>query len=166
MSLWYQQFCVRDWQPQDRSVAAAVIEQVLAEYGLDWEPEGADQDVIEVETHYLQREGRFWVVEKQIQNDPVEIVGTAAYYPTARGVKSVEIRKMYLLPEARGQGLGSFLLHALEQTIAQQGYQEIWVETASVLKEAVFLYERRGYLPETGVETSRCDRIYRKLLTA
>lgn len=145
-------------------IAAAIIEKILAEYGLDWEPEGADRDILDVETHYLQRGGAFWVVERQAQNGDSQIVGTAAYYPTPRGVRAVEIRKMYLLSEARGQGLGSFLLQALENTIAEQGYQEIWVETATVLKEAILLYERRGYQPATGVETARCDRVYRKEL--
>ncbi len=72
---------------------------------------------------------------------------------------------MYLLPASRGQGLGRFLLGALEQAIARHGFQEIWVETASVLAEAVRLYENSGYLPATGVETARCDRVYVKYLT-
>jgi putative acetyltransferase len=162
--LQYQEFKIRPWQARDRRLAAALIEQVLAEYGLSWEPDGADRDVLEVEIDYLQCGGAFWVVERQTQAAEDQIVGTAAYQPTSRAPQAVEIRKMYLLPEVRGQGLGSFLLQALEQTIAQQGYREIWVETASVLKEAVLLYERRGYQPATGVETLRCDRVYRKLL--
>jgi putative acetyltransferase len=155
----YHFFVIRSWQPEDRAVAAAVIQQVLAEYGLGWEPEGADQDVLQVEAHYLERGGAFWVIEAAGQ-----IVGTVGYYPTARGMKAVELRKMYLLPEARGQGLGTFLLGELEEAIAQQGYQEIWLETASVLKEAVLLYEKQGYHPASGVDTPRCDRIYRKIL--
>lgn len=49
---------------------------------------------------------------------------------------------MYLRPEVRGQGLGRFLLHQLETAIATHGFAEIWVETASALKEAVMLYEK------------------------
>jgi putative acetyltransferase len=155
----YKTFSIRSWEPRDRTAAANVIGSVLAEYGLGWEPEGADRDVLEVETAYSR--GQFWVVE-----DPEgQIVGTAAYYPVPRGPQAVEIRKMYLLPTARGQGLGRYLLALLETTIQAQGYDEIWVETASVLKEAVQLYETSGYLPATGVETDRCDRIYRKPLT-
>jgi ribosomal protein S18 acetylase RimI-like enzyme len=59
-----------------------------------------------------------------------------------RGEKSVEIRKMYLLPEVRGEGLGKFLLTELEKTILSGGYQEIWMETRRVVKEAVILYEK------------------------
>lgn len=152
-------FLIRAWTPSDREEAAAVIRNALAEYGLPWEPTGADRDVLEVETFYTAVGGEFWVIEQQGQ-----LVGTGAYYPIQRGEKAVEIRKMYLSASVRGRGLGKYLLQQLENRIAQQGYQEIWIETASVLKEAVQLYERYGYQPATGVETKRCDRIYRKHL--
>jgi putative acetyltransferase len=61
--------------------------------------------------------------------------------------------------------LGKYLLQQLEKAIADRGFPEIWIETASVLKEAVQLYERNGYQPATGVETKRCDRVYVKLIT-
>lgn len=159
MHISYQGFRVRAWQPTDRVAAADVIRSVLAEYGLGWEPAGADRDVLEVESCYLAAGGEFWVIEQQNT-----LIGTSAYYPIARGHKAVEIRKMYLVPEARGQGLGRFLLRELEQAIAARGYTQIWIETASVLTEAVQLYESSGYQPATGVETERCDRVYVKQL--
>ncbi|MFN6160454.1 MAG: GNAT family N-acetyltransferase, partial [Dolichospermum sp.] len=101
----------------------------------------------------------FWVIEQENK-----IVGTAAYYPINRGEKAVEIRKMYLLPKVRGLGLGKFLLQQLETVIASRGFEQIWIETVSILTEAVKLYESHGYLPTTGVETSRCDLVYVKYL--
>jgi putative acetyltransferase len=68
------------------------------------------------------------------------------------------------LPSVRRQGLGRFLLQQLETAIAARHYQQIWIETASVLTEAVNLYERNGYIPASGVETARCDRVYVKQL--
>lgn len=155
----YRDFLIRAWEPRDRAIAFDLIGSVLAEYGLMQEPDGADRDVLEVETFYLNKGGEFWVVERSNQ-----LVGTAAYYPISRGKNAVEIRKMYLLPEARGLGLGKFLLMELEQAIVQKGFAQIWLETASVLKEAVQLYEKHGYEPATGVETARCDRVYKKRL--
>ncbi len=157
MQTTYHDWQIRDWQPDDRHAAADVIRTVLAEYGLGWEPTGADQDVLQVEQAYQQVGGAFWVVKRA-----GAIVGTAAYYPIARSANAVEIRKMYLLPAVRGQGLGRWLLGQLEGAIAAAGYQEIWIETATVLREAVQLYERSGYQPATGVETDRCDRVYCK----
>lgn len=157
MQAIYKDFLIRDWKQSDRNSAAKVIGSVLAEYGLGWEPVGADRDVLELENYYLATGGEFWVVESQGQ-----VVGTAGYYPFHRGEKAVEIRKMYLLPQVRGLGLGRFLLQELEKAIATKGFQQIWIETASVLVEAIKLYESSGYQPATGVETARCDRIYVK----
>lgn len=159
MNKKYQNFIIRDWQQEDRDAAAGVIQKVLEEYGLPWQPESADRDVIEVESAYLEGGGEFWVVEQD-----GGIVGTAAYQPISRGNNAVEIRKMYLLSGVRGQGLGKYLLFQLEQAIAIKDYQEIWIETASVLKEAVKLYEFNGYQPADGVETERCDLVYLKQL--
>lgn len=159
MQTTFQQFQVRDWQPGDRQAAFDLIQTVLAEYGLPGEPDAADQDVWTVEQSYWEKGGVFWVVELDRQ-----LVGTAGFYPISRGTGAVEIRKMYLCREVRGQGLGRFLLGELEAEIARRGFSKIWIETATVLKEAVQLYERYGYQPSTGVETSRCDRVYVKHL--
>jgi putative acetyltransferase len=159
MKTYYRDFLIRDWEPRDRVNAAEVIGSVLSEYGLTWEPRGADRDVVDVETFYQTVGGEFWVIEYQ-----GKVVGTSAYYPVERGENAVEIRKMYLLREFRGQGLGKFLLQQLEETIANRGFQQIWIETASALKEAIQLYENSGYQPTTGVETKRCDRVYVKQL--
>lgn len=160
MQQQYKSFLIRDWEPRDRDIAAQLIAQVLTEYGLGCQPCGADRDVQEVENHYEQ--GAFWVVEKE-----GDVVGTAGFYPIPRGTNAVEIRKMYLLPGARRQGLGRYLMAALEREIAQRGFAEIYLETATVLKEAVLLYESLGYeqLDPSEVETDRCDRIYRKSLS-
>ena len=156
----YRNYTIRSWQPEDRQAAADVIKNALAEYGLGWEPDGADRDVLEVEQYYLARGGEFWVIE-----DRGKIIGTSAYYPDPhRGENAVEIRKMYLFSKVRGQGLGKYLLGELERSILAHGYQEIWIETASVLTVAVKLYEANGYQPATGVETLRCDRVYVKQL--
>ena len=162
MDARFKNFWIRDWMRSDRNEAASVVKTVLEEYGLDWEVNCSgcsDQDVVDVETYYQQTGGEFWVVECDRQ-----IVGTGGYYPIERGQKAVEIRKMYLLSVARGYGLGRFLLTQLEQSAANKGFLEAWVETATVLQEAVRLYEKNGYQPESRVETERCDKVYRKLI--
>jgi putative acetyltransferase len=196
MTNTYKDFLIRNWEQSDRTPASEVIHCILSEYGLGWEPNGADRDVLQVEECYLETGGEFWVIEhlastkdsSEITNLQAsegrlrsfsrdfsrqaniiehqnQIVGTAAYYPIHRGEKAVEIRKMYLLPSARGLGLGKYLLQQLENAIASRGFQQIWIETASVLAEAVKLYESNGYEPATGVETARCDRVYVKKLS-
>lgn len=157
-SIPYDDLVIRAWQPNDRDVCAELIKNVLAEYGLPWNPQSADRDVIEVETAY--KSGEFWVVENV---ETSHVVGTAAFYEVPRrGHEAVEIRKMYLDKSVRHRGLGSFLLSALEQRVCQLGYDTIYVETASVLKEACVLYKKRGYAPSLGLETERCDVVLEK----
>ncbi|MEM8781099.1 MAG: GNAT family N-acetyltransferase [Cyanobacteria bacterium P01_G01_bin.49] len=160
MDTYYKNYLIRDWQANDRLATAKIIETILTEYGLPWQPEEADKDVIEIEQYYYNIGGEFWVIEHQ-----GNIVGTAAYYPIIKKDKAVEIRKMYLLPQVRKQGLGKFLLEQLEIAIKQQGFTKILIETSSLLKEAVILYEKNGYLPIIEVETKRCDRAYVKELS-
>ena len=156
----FKDFLIRDWGVGDREAAANVVKTVLAEYGLSWEVGEcgcSDRDVVEVETYYWQTGGEFWVVERAGQ-----ILGTGGYLPIERGENAVELRKMYLLPAARGTGLGRYLLSQLERAAAAKGFCEAWVETATVLAEAVKLYEQNGYMPKSGVETERCDKVYSK----
>ena len=157
--MYYQDFLIRNWQSSDREVVREMIALVLGEYGLTFEPNGADIDVIQVEDFYQKVGGKFWVVE---HNNI--LVGTAGYYPIKRGNNAVEIRKMYLLSKIRNKGLGTYLLQTLEQDIISQGYEQIWIETASCLKEAIRLYEKHNYQPSVGVETPRCDCVYVKNL--
>jgi putative acetyltransferase len=117
--------------------------------------------VLEIEKYYLETGGEFWI----LLNAGGQVIGSAGYHPISRSVGAVEIRKMYLLRAYRGRGLGRYVLGELEKAIKLRGFQEIWIETASVLKEAVQLYENNGYVASSGVETVRCDRVYVKKLT-
>lgn len=156
--LFDEDLVVRPWQRRDRHAAAQVIADCLAEHGLQWEPGGADIDAIDVESHYS--EGEFWVVE-DVRS--AQVLATAAFRPDpARGSQVVEIRKMYLHPSVRRRGLGSFLLSALERRALQRGYVFAVVETASVLTDAVALYEAKGYTPISDVATVRCDKALQK----
>ncbi|AFY36487.1 GCN5-related N-acetyltransferase [[Leptolyngbya] sp. PCC 7376] len=153
----WQGFWIRDWQPGDRLPAAAVVQAVLEEYDVGWEPERADKEVFEIETHYWQNDGEFWVIEQD-----GKIVGTAGYHPISRGEKAVEIRKVYLLPSVRSQGLGKYLMTSLEGAIAAKDYQQIWVETITRFQAARHIYESTGYEAATDIETKRCDLVFVK----
>jgi GNAT superfamily N-acetyltransferase len=74
----------------------------------------------------------------------------------------VEIKRMYVAPEHRGQQLGARILEALEQRALEKGYAATVLETGVHQPEAIRLYEKTGYLripnygPYIGVEASWC----------
>jgi GNAT superfamily N-acetyltransferase len=56
-----------------------------------------------------------------------------------------ELKRMYVIPERRGTGLGRRVLVELEEHAARLGYGGIVLETGDRQQEAVGLYESYGY---------------------
>jgi GNAT superfamily N-acetyltransferase len=56
-----------------------------------------------------------------------------------------EIKRMYVSPEARGQGVGRAVLSALEQQARALGLGRLVLETGIRQAEAIALYERTGF---------------------
>ena len=79
------------------------------------------------------------------------LVGWAAQEPVCcGGVKRLdehtcEIKKMYVVPAARGQGVARTLLHALEHKARELGYTVARLDTGPRQLNARGLYESEGY---------------------
>ena len=58
-----------------------------------------------------------------------------------------EIKRMYVAPAARRQGLGRRLLEALEDKARELGYVRIRLDTGNRQPHAQAMYERAGYHP-------------------
>jgi putative acetyltransferase len=146
---------IRDAVRADAPAIKHVVFTVLQEYGLAPDPGGTDADLTDVEAAYWDKGGMFVVVEAAGGG----VVGTAGLMP--EGPEEVELRKMYLLPEVRGRGLGRELLRRCIAFAQENGYRQIRLETNRVLVEAVRLYERAGFRPVASRGLSpRCDRAY------
>ncbi len=58
-----------------------------------------------------------------------------------------ELQRMWLVPDARGRGLGRFLLRALENRARALGARRIRLSLHHSLTEALALYDSAGYQP-------------------
>ncbi len=58
-----------------------------------------------------------------------------------------ELKRMYVVPEARGLGVARSMLTHLEAVARRMGYTEVWLETGTEQPEAMSLYDSSGYLP-------------------
>ncbi|HEY5690433.1 MAG TPA: GNAT family N-acetyltransferase [Cyclobacteriaceae bacterium] len=56
-----------------------------------------------------------------------------------------EVKRMYVLPEMRGQGIASGILKELEHWAMKQGYKKCILETGKNQPEAIELYKKSGY---------------------
>ena len=128
---------------------------VLAEYGLKPDPGCTDADLSDIEQSYLARGGVFRVLEEQDGS----IVGSYGLCPTEP--RTCELRKMYLHRPYRGKGLGRRLLEDALAHAKEADFQRVTLETASVLREAIRLYESYGFKPFRADHLSRrCDQAY------
>ena len=59
----------------------------------------------------------------------------------------LELKRMYVVPAARGRGVSRLLLRELERLAVQRGYRAIRLETGTQQPEAIRLYRSAGYEP-------------------
>ena len=59
--------------------------------------------------------------------------------------KRVEIKRMFVLPGYRGQGIGHNILKELEEWASALNYNECILETGKKQPEAIRLYQKAGY---------------------
>jgi len=77
---------------------------------------------------------------------------------------TVEIKRMYVKPAYRGQGIAARILTDLEAWAQERGYSHSILETGKKQPEAIHLYEKSGYAitinygPYTGLDNSVCMR--------
>ena len=75
---------------------------------------------------------------------------------------SIEVKRMFTLPDKRGQGIAAEVLNALEVWAGELNYKRCILETGKRQPEAIRLYEKNGYKRITnygqyiGIENSVC----------
>lgn len=131
-----------------------LVFDILREYGLEPDPDGLDRDLDDIEASYLDPGGVFELLE----SGEGKLLGTVGLYPLKE--KQIELRKMYFLPELRGKGYGKTTLKRMIATAKEKGYEQIVLETASVLKEAIGLYEKFGFAEAIEKHAPRCDKSF------
>lgn len=144
---------IRPATPADHDGARAVIGGVLQEYRLAPDPGDADRDLVDIGAAYGEG-GTFDVVI-----DPDGRVAGCCGIMRLDATRC-ELRKMYLVPAARGLGLGRRLLERALAFARGSGYRSIELTTASVLSGAIAMYERHGFTPIQREMPCRCDRAY------
>ena len=117
-----------------------MVFSVLREYRLRPDETGKDSDLDNIEKNYFSNNGFFGVAINIKTND---IVGTFGLFSINKDV--CELRKMYLLKQLRGKGLGKFILNTAINIAKEHHYKKITLETISQLKEAISLYKQYGF---------------------
>jgi putative acetyltransferase len=73
-------------------------------------------------------------------------VGGGGFFPSdGLPDDTCELVKMYLLPEARGTGIGANLIKQSMQGARDCGFKRMYIETMPELKKAMSVYEKFGF---------------------
>jgi GNAT superfamily N-acetyltransferase len=70
--------------------------------------------------------------------------------PELGTANTAEIKRMYVVPQARGTGVARRMLAHLEASAAELGVEALVLETGTAQPEAIALYESSGYTPVPG----------------
>lgn len=135
-----KEWSIREATSSDGDAIRNIVATVLREYGLALDLLDTDSDLKDLPHSYHRRGGIFKVIVREDQC----VVGCGGLLPLPNG-RDCEVRKMYLLREARGHGLGKELLRELIDAAVEQRAERLVLDTLSVLKEARALYESFGF---------------------
>lgn len=135
-----------------------IIEQVGAEFGAVGEGYGpSDPEVLCMSQHYGDDSKSVYLVAL-LDGEVVGGCGLAAF----NGSDEVcELKKLFILPEGRGHGLGKKMSIACLDYARSQGYQSCYLDTLTAMKVAIRLYESLGFehldAPLDGTLHNSCD---------
>jgi drug/metabolite transporter (DMT)-like permease/GNAT superfamily N-acetyltransferase len=107
----------------------------LADHEVEREPARIET----ISSEYEDPDGTFLVVYDDLGR-PVACGGIRSL-----GDGVAEVKRMYVVPEARGEGIGAQLLKRLEDEARRRGYSHLRLDTAAPLTAAQALYRRAGY---------------------
>ena len=150
---------IRPIEPRDDAAVAAIIRQVMPEFGAGGEGFAIhDAEVDAMSAAYAQPRCSYFVVERG-----GAVVGGGGVAPLAGGEADVcELRKMYFLPAARGIGAGSAMMQCCLDAARAHGFRRCYLETLTGMDAAQALYRRSGFAPICapmgGTGHNGCDR--------
>ncbi|MER5767526.1 GNAT family N-acetyltransferase [Streptomyces sp. NPDC001985] len=90
-----------------------------------------------------------YLIAYDADDRPVATGGWRAMEEDGEGYENgdAELKRMYVIPEARGLGLARRLLTTLEQNARTAGRTRMVLETGDQQPEAIALYTSTGYVP-------------------
>lgn len=95
---------------------------------------------------YFNPDSGLWLAEQDTSSGK-KVVGCIILRPIhVPGVeRTAEVKRLYVLPEARGLRIADKLLEQLDQFAKEQGYEWVYLDTKDDLTAAIKFYRRMGY---------------------
>ena len=131
----------------DSATIQHILKRTLDEYDIELPENYSFSDIENLEEEYMNSGGEFMVLQRE-QN----IIGFFALRPS--GNNQIELKRLYLKADARGRGLGKYLLTMALKIARESGYRRVHLETTAKFVEAVALYRKFGFKTNVGATLS------------
>jgi putative acetyltransferase len=133
---------IRTIQPSDNQPLAKIVRATLTEFGANHPGTVFYDSSTDALYDLFNKELSVYFVA-EIDG---KIMGGGGIFPT-EGLpeKTCELVKMYLLPEARGKGLGKQIIEKCLLTAKEYGFEQIYIESMPELRLALQIYEKFGF---------------------
>lgn len=135
-----------------------IIQTVGAEFGAVGEGFGPSDDEVSAMSQHYNDANRSQYLVATVDGRVVGGSGVAGF---ASGEGICELRKLFLLPDWRGQGIGRALTVQCLNYARRQGYRTCYLDTLSTMSAAIGLYQSLGFErlnhPLAGTLHNGCD---------
>ncbi len=133
---------IRPIGQSDNPIIATIIRDTLTEFGAN-HPGTVYYDAATDALYELFQKEKATYNIAELDN---KVVGGGGIYPTdGLPPDTCELVKMYLLPEARGTGLGRKLIETSMEMARTFGFKRMYLETMPELNQALKVYARFGF---------------------
>ena len=130
--------------PRDLQSTAQLFAEYAESLGLDLSFQDFDTELTSLPGKYAPPTGDILLARDTSGN----AVGCVAVRPLSPP-DCCEMKRLYILPAARGLGVGKRLVHKILDTALSLGYNKIKLDTLPSMRQAVSLYESAGFVPIT-----------------
>ncbi|MBI9110227.1 GNAT family N-acetyltransferase [Maridesulfovibrio ferrireducens] len=151
-------YIIEEIQEVHDSDVCRIIKKVGAEYGAIGDGFGPSDPEVSSMSKYYKDENKSVYLVATIEGT---VVGGSGIAPFNNSSDVCELRKLFLLPESRGLGLGKDLTLRCLSFARSKGYKQCYLDTLSCMKSAIVLYENLGFThlkePLDGTIHGGCD---------
>jgi len=151
-------YTVQEIKPQHDASLCEIITLVGKEFGAIGEGFGPSDAEVKCMSQYYKNENSSRYFVASVDNC---LVGGCGIAPFNQHNDVCELRKLFLLPESRGLGIGKKLIADCLEYARCKGYKKCYLDTLTNMTQAIELYEKLGFQhlnkPLEGTIHGGCD---------
>lgn len=151
-------YTIQKIKPQHDASICKIIASVGREFGAVGEGFGPSDAEVEFMSQYYNDENASCYLVAKVGDYLVGGCGIASFNHRN---DVCELRKLFLLPESRGLGIGKNLMTDCLEYAKFKGYKKCYLDTLTSMTQAISLYEKLGFQhlakPLEGTIHNGCD---------